>query len=97
MISRGKIAPTRFQINGYTSTQVDQGMEHVKVTQRAVFTQNVYIAVYTWYIYPVYSRHFAPAAHVLAHFVAQPGQECVPGSSLRRRGRLNDHIHVLIS
>ena len=37
-------------MNGYTSDQVDQGREHVKVTQRAVFTQNIYITVYTWYI-----------------------------------------------
>ena len=59
-------------MNGYTSDQVDQGREHVKVTQRAVFTQNVYITVYISGIYPVYTRHCAPAAHFLARFVSQP-------------------------
>ena len=71
MISRVKQAPTKSQMNGYTSAHVYQGRDHVKVTQRALFTQNVYITVYTWYIPRIYP-HFAPAAHVLARFVAQP-------------------------
>ena len=54
MISRLKQAPSKSQINGYTSAQVYQGREHVEVTQRAIFTQNAYIAVYTWYIPSIY-------------------------------------------
>ena len=65
MISRVKQAPTKSQINGYTSAQVYQGREHVEVTQRAVLQ-------YIPGIYLVYIRHFAPAAHVLARFVSQP-------------------------
>ena len=54
MISSVKQAPTKSQMNGYTSAHVYQGRDHVKVTQRALFTQNVYITVYTWYIPSIY-------------------------------------------
>ena len=54
MISSVKQAPTKSQMNGYTSAHVYQERYHVKVTQRALFTQNVYITVYTWYIPSIY-------------------------------------------
>ena len=54
MISRGILAPTKYQMNGYTSTQMYQGRNIVWVKQRSEFTQNAYIAVYTWYIPSIY-------------------------------------------
>ena len=83
MISRGKLAPTKYQMNVYTSTQVYQGRDNVRVKQRSEFTQNAYIAVYTWYIPSIYRS--LPPSHTLSCPLRHPGSL----SSLRP-GRLAD-------
>ena len=41
-------------------------------SRREQYLLKTYILQYIPGIYPVYIRHFAPAAHVLARLVAQP-------------------------
>ena len=112
MISRVRQAPTKSQMNGYTSAQVYQGIEHVEVTQREVFTQNVYIAIYTWYIpstYPSFCtsrtrscplRRSTSLSSLRLGRRAEPlsfGHRQAANARLRRCWRPNDHSHVLIS
>ena len=82
---KSKTSSNKSQMNGHTSTQVDQGMEHVEVTQRAVFTQNVYITVYTWYIPSIYPS--LCASRTLSCPLRLPAS-----LSSRRPGRLADPL-----
>jgi len=71
MISRVKQAPTNPK-----SMDTHQLMytkeENTLRTRREQYLLKTYILQYIPGIYPVYTRHFAPAAHGLARLVAQP-------------------------
>ena len=71
MISRVKQAPTKSK-----SMDTHQLMytkeENPLRTRREQYLLKTYILQYIPGIYPVYTRHFAPAAHGLARLVAQP-------------------------
>ncbi len=75
MIFTVKPALTKSQTFGYTLTQVLNGREHVKDTQRTVFTKKKHIFWYIPGIYQVYTQHCAPAERFLASFVSQAREE----------------------